>query len=109
MFEIIFEALKAVWDFIKKIFVKILNFFKNIISWFRDPDRLKKLQEDSNVIAVSIKEKLDNGNYAVINCLFDQENNELVDYTEDAEIIESEQLDKDSIRNFGDKDMIVLR
>lgn len=31
------EFFRAVWEFVKKIFVKIVNFAKNIALWFRDP------------------------------------------------------------------------
>lgn len=106
---IIKEIIRSVWNWIKKIFVKIFNFFRNVVCWFRDPNRLRKLQEDENIIAVAIKERLENGNYNVINCLFDKERCELVDYEEDALIIESEQLDKETLKAFGEKDMIVLQ
>lgn len=109
MFEFIMEALRYVWNFIKRIFVKVLNFFNNIVSWFKDVDRLRKLRKDRNTIAVVIKEKLENGNYNVVNCLFDKEQGEVVDYEEDALIIEAEMLDENTIRQFGDKNMIILR
>ena len=109
MYETILAALKAVWAFLKKVFVKICSFVGNIISFFKDRDRLRKLQEDRNRIAVSIREKLASGEYNVVNCLFDKATDEVVDAQTDAEVIEAEGLDDESMRNFGDKDMIVIR
>ncbi len=110
MLEAIKKALKAVWNFIKKIFLKKLNFIKNIMGWFKDPDRLEKLQENKDkYLAISIKENLDNGNYKVVNCLFDKEECELVDYQEDTISIEAENLDATTKKQFGEKEMIVLK
>ena len=102
------EALMAVWEYIKKIFIKIIKFFENIVNWFKQPERLKKLQEDENCIAVAIKENLKNGNYNVINCLYDPNTNKLVDYEKDALIITGESLDSDTLSKFGQKEMIVI-
>ena len=109
MFEEIKSLLAEVWEWIKKIVVAIISFARNIISFFRDRNRLRKLQEDQNRIAVSIKEKLENGDYQVVNCLYDKEESELVTPEEDAEVITSEKLDADTKRNFSGKDMIVLQ
>ena len=102
------DALKAVWDLIKKISVKILNWAKNIVSWFQDPQRLGKLKDKRETIAVSIKENLENGNFNVINCLYDKESSELIDIEEDTLSIEATSLDRESILNFGDKEMLIL-
>lgn len=109
MFEEIKSLLAEVWEWIKKIVVAIISFARNIISFFRDRNRLRKLQEDQNRIAVSIKEKLENGDYQVVNCLYDKEESKLVTPEEDAEVITSEKLDADTKRNFSGKDMIVLQ
>ena len=103
------EKLKAVWEWIKKIVLKIVNFFKNIVSFFKDPNRLKKLQADKDRIAVAIKENLANGNYQVVNCLYDKEKSELVTPEQDAEVITAEQLDAQTISTFGDKEMVVCQ
>lgn len=42
MIEAIRVILKSIWFEIVRILIKILNFFKNIISWFKDESRLKK-------------------------------------------------------------------
>lgn len=109
MFEVIVEALKAVWSLLKNIYVKICSFFKNVISFFRDSTRLRKLQADQNRIAVTIKEKLESGNYNVVNCLFDTEKNQVVDAETDAEVINAAELDSDMLEHFGDKDMLVIK
>ena len=109
MFEIILMALKAIWDFLKKVFVRICSFVSNILGFFKDINRVRKLQEDKNRIAVSIKEKLASGDYNVVNCLFDTLTNEVVDAQTDAEVINAEDLDADTLRNFGDKNMLVIK
>lgn len=102
------DLLRKIWEFIKKIFLKVVNFIKNIVLFFKDPERLKKLQEKENLIAVSIKEKLDSGNFKIVNCLYDKETEEVIDMEMDAIGIEAESLDEETKQKFGDKDMIVL-
>lgn len=102
------ELLRSIWNYIKRIFLKVVNFTRNILSFFKDPNRLKKLKEDRNLIAVSIKDNYDKGNYNIVNCLFDRSNNTIVDTENDALGIETEYLDRATANNFGDKDMIIL-
>lgn len=102
------ELLEKIWNVIKKIFVAIINFAKNIVNYFKNPSRLKKLQEDSNRIAVAIKENLDNGDYKVVNCLFDKAENQIVD-VKDAQGISADNIDEETKNAFGDKSMIVLQ
>lgn len=102
------ELLIKAWEFIKKIFLKIVNFVTNIVSFFKDPQRLKKLQEDKNRIAISIKENLNNGQYNMLNVLYDKTTEEIVDMETDALGINAESLDEETKQHFGDKDMIVL-
>lgn len=102
------ELLRKAWEFIKKIFLKIVNFVTNIVSFFKDPQRLKKLQEDKNRIAISIKENLNNGQYNMLNVLYDKTMEEIVDMETDALGINAESLDEETKQHFGDKDMIVL-
>lgn len=102
------ELLRKIWDGIKKIILKIVDFAKNIVSFFKDPQRLKKLQEDKNRIAISIKENLENGQYNLVNCLYDKTTEEIVDMETDALGMNAENLDEETKQHFGDKDMIVL-
>lgn len=103
------ELLRSLWGKIKKISEKVLNFVKNIVSFFKDPKRLAKLKENRDLIAVSIKEKLETGNYRTVNCLFNNSTKEVEDYDENAQGIESESIDSQTSNTFGDKDMIVLK
>lgn len=109
LIDTIKQSLKAIWNFIKRIFEKILNFFKNIAGFFKQPERIKKIQEKPKVLAISIKENLDNGNFNVINCLYDENAREIIDYENHALIIETESLDAQTISSFGIKDMIILK
>ncbi|WP_104708361.1 hypothetical protein [Helicobacter ailurogastricus] len=105
--ENVSDFFKSVWAWVKHIYERILNFFKNIVAWFKDPKRAQLLIEDKNKIAVVIKSKLDNGDYNTINCLFNTDTGQVEG--EEALGIESEELDAETKKNFGDKDMIVLK
>lgn len=109
LFDIIGELIQRIWNAIKKIFVRIINFTKNILSFFQDPARLRQLQADKNKLAVSIKEKLEDGNYAVVNCLYDKKADIIEDIQEDAIGIVGEEVDARTKKMFGKKDMIVLQ
>lgn len=108
MFDLIWEAIKAVWNFIKKIILKILNFIAHIVNWFRDPNRIKILQQNKDVIAVVIKQKLESGDYNVVNCLFNKNTSEILNPEEDAICYTSEELDYETKRHFQNKDMLIL-
>ena len=102
------ELAQRIWAFIKHIVVKVLNFAKNIVSFFKNPSKLKKLKENKDLMAISIKDKLDNGNYKVVNCLFNEATNEVEDYEESLGI-EADDIDSETEQAFGDKAMIVLK
>lgn len=103
------DLMEEVWDKIVHFFKKVFYAFKEIVSFFRDPRRLKKLEANKKVIAVSIKENLSSNNYHVVNALYDTETDSLVDYDVSAERIETDSIDSEIERCFGDKAMIVLR
>lgn len=103
------DFLRKIWEFIKKIIVKVLSFVNNILKFFKDPNRLRTLKQDSNKLAISIKEHLDNGEYHVVDCLFDKEKEEIYDMEEDALGVEAESLDAKTQQIFGDRDMIILK
>ncbi|MEL3908315.1 MAG: hypothetical protein P1P64_04800 [Treponemataceae bacterium] len=105
----IVDIVFAVWDYIKRIVVGILNFTRNIVKFFKDPSRLQKLQKDRDLLAIAVKENLENGEYNVVNCLFDKATSQIVDMDEDALGIEAEELDAETEAHFGDKDMLVLQ
>ena len=102
------ELLRKIWDFIKKIFLKVVNWTKNIVGFFMDQQRLKKLQEEKNTIAIVIKEKLENGQYNLVKCLYNKEIDDVVYKETDAEGIEAESLDEETKQKFGDKDMLII-
>ena len=102
------DIIMALWNYIKHIAYRILRFTNHIVNFFKDPSRLRKIQQDKDIIAVTVKKNLDNGNYNTVNCLFDKNENTVVDMEKDAIGIESEYLDDEALRHFGDKDMIIL-
>lgn len=103
------DLLHSIWNLIKPIAVKILNFLQNIVGFFKDPARLRMLRQDSNKIAVAIKENLSNGEYNVVNCLFDKSTNEIVDLQENTRGFEAQSIDNQTMQSFGDKTMIILQ
>lgn len=102
------DLLRKIWDFIKKIFLKVVNWTKNIVGFFMDQQRLKKLQEEKNTIAIVIKEKLENGQYNLVKCLYNKEIDDVVYKETYAEGIEAESLDEETKQKFGDKDMLII-
>lgn len=103
------RLLAAVWTVIKKVATIIARFVRNVVEFFKQPSRLDKLKENKNSIAISIKEKLDSGDYQIVNCLFDQQESELIDPDTDAEIISASEIDAEMAERFGDKSMLVLK
>lgn len=117
--EQIIELLKKAWDFIKKIKVKLFSFTNNIINFFKAKiATLRKTRPDTKAIAVKIKKQFENGEYntidvgldeetVVANVFYDLDKEEIIEGF--SEIVRAEKLDEETIRNFGDKEMIVLK
>lgn len=101
------DILRAIWNFIKRIFLKICNFVKNIVSFFKSKKSI--LKNNPDIIATSIKENLADGNYHVVNCLYDTKTSQVVDYEEEAMGIETESLDNETQRAFAGKDMVIIQ
>lgn len=106
--DLIWNSLLAVWHKIKKLVIKCINFATNILSWFKNPARQQHLTENKDVLAVVIKRKLESGDYNVVNCLFNQKTEKIVAVDEPAVSIEASELDSETVRTFGNKDMAVL-
>ena len=77
-----------------------------VVSFFRQPEILKKLQESTNLIAVAVKEKQDDGKICVTLCL----------YLKDSSTLQMplrryvvSRLAEDLQNIFGDKDMLVVQ
>lgn len=88
-------------------FVKILD-MSEIVRFFKREDIIKNLQENSNFIAVAIKEKKDDGKFRVTAAVFDKAENQIVDIG-NSKVWLSESLSDDLQEAFGDKSMIVLQ
>lgn len=100
------NLLRRIWDYIKHIALKVVNFFKNIVNYFKNKESI--LKNNPDVIAVSIKENLRNGDYNIVNCLYDKEEDDILGYNY-AQGIEAEELDAKTRNAFGNKDMIILQ
>ena len=102
----ILNAVKATWNLIKNIVNTIITSFRDhIVRFFRE--RRNKI--DANTLAISIKSKLNSGDCSFVNCLYDQENNEIINPENDAQIVNYEQLDQQTKNAFNGKDMLVLK
>lgn len=80
---------------------------EDILPFFKQPTTLKALKENDNLIAVVIKEVLENGIFRIIACIYDQKNN-LVVNLDKAEGWNAKKLDDRLTQAFGDKSMIIL-
>lgn len=118
MFKWIFDALKRVWDWIKKTFVRFFNFLRNLSSFFKgNYHEVKRKHPRTKPIALKIENDIKAGNYnmvdlglnsdtAIVNTYYDEATGEILEnYTE---VVETEQLDQQTIDAFGDQDMLVL-
>lgn len=105
LIETIWNAIKEIWHKIVTFFIKVLNFILNIINWFYEPQRIKIINEYPDVKAVVVREKLESGDYRVINGLFNTKTNKFVD----AVMYQAEELDERTKQAFRDKDMIILQ
>ncbi len=95
------------WGYINKIFVEVLSFSENIIGYFNQLLSGRKLDKD--VLALSIKENLDNGNYRTVNCLYNQKKGEVIDLTKSSIGIDSHKIDQQTREAFGERNMIILK
>lgn len=103
--DLILDSLKSIWNFIKRTFIYIVNFFTNIVGWFREPQRLKTLRANKNAVAAVVKQKLKSGDYAVVNVLYNQTEDQIMD----AEIIEAKKLDNKTKESFKNHDVLILQ
>lgn len=116
MFEKILELLKRAWNFLKKVFVKVVSFVGNIFGFFKSKyDAIIKKKPNAVGISMIIKEKLENddyntvnlNDYKIVNTFYDKDTNEILE--EETEVIFYESLDEQTKREFGNKEMIVIK
>jgi len=112
----IIEAIKAIWNILKKIFVKVLNFLIHIVDWFKKKLwKYKEKLEKGEIISViakvedTIKKDLEKGNYKVVKCFYNIKTGKIENYEEDAEIVEAEKLDKQTRELFKDTSVVILK
>jgi len=122
MFKWIFDALKRVWDWIKKTFVRFFNFLRNLAGFFKgNYQEVKRKYPRAKPIALKIEKGLKSGDFSemsladlgidgnvvVVNTYYDETTGDVLeDYTE---VVGTDHLDQQTINAFGDKDMLVLK
>ena len=91
------------------IVVEVFSFTLDLIEEFFTSD--SNLLEDPDKLAISVKQRLNNGDYNVVNCFYDKAKETVVEVEKKPkmQLIEAKKLDKESEEYFGDKDMIVLQ
>jgi len=110
--DIFKDIFSAIWDLLcglGRIIYSIILSFKNIVMFFKDPSRLALLNENKNLLAISLKEKQSNGEYNVINCLFDEKREKIISAECNSQGINTKYFDEETLQSFADKDMIILK
>lgn len=79
-----------------------------IAEYFKNPRRMKLLQEDSKYMAIATKEEFGEKLLRIACCIFDVSSNAVVNMN-DIAIFQTRRLEKDLGALFGEKQMIVLR
>ena len=113
MINSIVDFFKRIWaelvKFCKIVFKAILKFTENVVSFFKSPKRLAILKANKKLLPIVLKQKLKNGDYNVIEGIFDEEKDDLVDIEKETQGFECECLDSELNGYFGDKDLVILR
>ena len=118
MWNSILKMLSSIWKFLKKVYTAVVNFIKHLVSWFKNKYR-QVIKKHPNVkpIALKIEKELASGNYnevdlgmttdVIVNTFYDESTGEILeDFTE---VIEYENLDRETQERFGEKDMLVIK
>ncbi|MBV7440058.1 hypothetical protein KRX57_01355 [Weeksellaceae bacterium TAE3-ERU29] len=118
--NVILVSLLAVWDKLKKVFVAIFSFFKNLANWFRGiHDKVMQKKPNAKGISLLVKNYIATGNHktldlglssnskgVVINTYYDEDTQEILE--EYTEVNEYESLDSETQEKFGDKEMLII-
>lgn len=103
---LVLTILPALIELGKCLRILIAKFVDHIKKYFLD--RKELLRKNKNYLAVSIKDKIAEGKFNVVNCLYDEETEEIVNAA-DGQAWEAKELDRETLRHFGDQDMLILR
>lgn len=80
--------------------------FPEIIKYFRDPERLQLLRNNTNYAAAAVK-KAEADAIKISLCVFDTKTSQIV--TPHVRTIAAKRLHEDVVKHFGNKDMIILQ
>lgn len=100
-FKRAWEAIKAFGRWLKGVIIRLTELLKDFLE-----KCLNKLKGNKNLVAVTIKENLGNGNFNTVTCIFNKETEEIIE-DKNSVAHENSTMDSDLEKNFGDKDMIV--
>ncbi len=102
------NLIKSVLDFIKKIFVKIIEFFRNIVNFVKKLHQKYKYRKGIKMVSVKINDLIKEEEYNIYTGVFNTETGELENYEEDSEIISGENIDEETKKAFGSKELVIF-
>jgi len=82
---------------------------EDILTFFKRPEINNILKQNTNLIAVAIREMGKDGNINITAALFDKEKNSVADIEKHATAWNAKQLDDRLSKTFGDKEMIIIQ
>lgn len=80
---------------------------KEVIAFFQQDSIIQELERDSNLLAVVVRERLDNGRIKLILTLFNKQENKIANTPKSRAYIVAS-IDSDLEQNLGNRDMLVL-
>lgn len=101
--DALWGLLRDAWDTVKQTSKRVFRFSTDVVKWFKQPGRVRRMKKRGTLAAV-IKEELDNGNFNMISCLVNPEGEEVYE----ARAVEVEELDDKTLEHFEDEDVLVL-
>lgn len=101
--ETLWELLLGIWESVEKTYKRVFRFSTDVLRWLNQPVRARQMRTRDS-LAVFIKDELDNGNFNVVSCLYNPDEEEIYD----ARVIEVEELDDETLHHFDDEEVLVL-
>ncbi len=81
---------------------------KEVIAFFKEGEVMQSLKANSNMVAVAIQEKQNDGRLKITLTPYDKQQN-TIPPSVPMKIYLVKRLDEDLAKNFGDKDMLILQ
>lgn len=107
MWDLICDAIRAIANFVKRVIRAVINFFSDIIGWFKQTDLDPR--KDTVFIMKGQKfnemlHKAPNKNVGLFQGVYDNQTDEVRHYRQ----IDADSLDAETMETFGDDDLVTL-